>query len=65
MFTVLLILTVLIVVWGVGAYNSLISLKNQVANAWKQIDVQLKRETRRSRSRVEATSQKSRLSRDS
>lgn len=43
MFIVLLILTALIVVWAVGAYNSLISLKNQVANAWKQIDVQLKR----------------------
>lgn len=43
MFYVLLILTVLVVVWGVGAYNALISLKNQVANAWKQIDVQLKR----------------------
>jgi LemA protein len=27
----------------IGAYNRLISLKNQVANAWKQIDVQLKR----------------------
>jgi LemA protein len=43
MFIVLLILTALIVVWGVGAYNTLISLKNQVANAWKQVDVQLKR----------------------
>ena len=43
MFIVLLILTVLIIVWAVGAYNGLISLKNQVANAWKQIDVQLKR----------------------
>ena len=43
MFIVLLILTALVVIWGVGAYNSLISLKNQVANAWKQIDVQLKR----------------------
>jgi LemA protein len=43
MFIVLLILTVLVIVWGVGAYNSLIALKNQVANAWKQIDVQLKR----------------------
>ena len=29
--------------WLIGAYNSLISLKNQVANAWRQIDVQLKR----------------------
>ena len=43
MFIVLLILTALIVVWAVGAYNGLIALKNQVANAWKQIDVQLKR----------------------
>jgi LemA protein len=32
-----------VVFWFIGAYNSLISLKNQVANAWKQIDVQLKR----------------------
>ena len=29
--------------WVVGAYNTLISLKGQVTNAWKQIDVQLKR----------------------
>lgn len=29
--------------WGVGAYNSLISLRNQVQNGWRQIDVQLKR----------------------
>jgi LemA protein len=29
--------------WVIGAYNALISLRNQVANAWKQIDVQLKR----------------------
>jgi LemA protein len=43
MFIVLLILTALIVAWCVGAYNNLIALKNQVANAWKQIDVQLKR----------------------
>ena len=43
MFIVLLILAALIIVWAVGAYNSLIALKNQVANAWKQIDVQLKR----------------------
>ena len=43
MFIVLLILTALVVVWMVGTYNNLISLKNQVANAWKQIDVQLKR----------------------
>jgi LemA protein len=40
---VLLILLALLVVWGISAYNGLIALKNQVVNAWKQIDVQLKR----------------------
>jgi LemA protein len=40
---VLLVILVVVALWGVGAYNKLISLKNQVANAWKQIDVQLKR----------------------
>jgi LemA protein len=34
---------VLLVLWLIGAYNGLIGLKNRVANAWKQIDVQLKR----------------------
>ena len=29
--------------WMIGAFNRLIALKGQVANAWKQIDVQLKR----------------------
>ena len=36
-------LAVLIVLWLVGTYNGLIRLRNQVANAWAQIDVQLKR----------------------
>ena len=40
---VLLALVVLLVLWVIGAYNGLIGLKNKVANAWKQIDVQLKR----------------------
>ena len=40
---VLLVGIVVVALWFVGAYNKLISLKNQVANAWKQIDVQLKR----------------------
>ena len=40
---VLLVLLAVIVFWVIGAYNGLIALKNQVANAWKQIDVQLKR----------------------
>lgn len=40
---ILLIIVVAISLWVVGLYNSLISLKNQVINAWKQIDIQLKR----------------------
>jgi LemA protein len=38
-----LIIVVLIVGWAVAAYNRLVSLKNQVDNSWRQIDVQLKR----------------------
>ncbi len=40
---VVLILAVVIVFWVIAAYNGLISLKNQTVNAFKQIDVQLKR----------------------
>jgi LemA protein len=40
---ILLVVLAAIVLWVVGAYNGLVSLKNQVVNAWKQIDVQLKR----------------------
>src|SRR5688572_32974887 len=40
---VLLAVIAIIVFWVVAAYNGLISLKNQVVNGWKQIDVQLKR----------------------
>ncbi|MEO5589231.1 MAG: LemA family protein [Gemmatimonadaceae bacterium] len=44
MFGILLIVLLVIVVFlAIGAYNKLVSLRNQVANAWKQIDVQLKR----------------------
>lgn len=32
-----------VVIWIIASYNSLVSLKNQVFNGWKQIDVQLKR----------------------
>ncbi len=39
----LLVVLAIFVFWGVAAYNGLIALKNQVENAWKQIDVQLKR----------------------
>jgi LemA protein len=40
---VLLVLAVGIVLWVIAAYNGLVSLKNQTVNAFKQIDVQLKR----------------------
>ena len=30
-------------IWAIWRYNNLISLRNQAANGWKQIDVQLKR----------------------
>ena len=36
-------IVVLAVVFFVGAYNSLVGLRNRVKNAWSQIDVQLKR----------------------
>jgi len=29
--------------WGIALYNRLVGLRNQVKNAWRQIDVQLKR----------------------
>jgi len=38
-----LVILVVLVLWVVTAYNGLIALKNQTVNAWKQIDVQLKR----------------------
>jgi LemA protein len=40
---VLSALILLIVFWAVGAYNRLVSLRNQIKNAFAQIDVQLKR----------------------
>ena len=40
---IFLLLIVVAVVWAVTAYNGLIQLKGDTLNAWKQIDVQLKR----------------------
>lgn len=40
---IILILAILFILWGVGIYNRLIQLRNQVNNAWSQIDVQLQR----------------------
>ncbi len=38
-----LIVIVLVAVWVIGVYNRLVGLRNQTANGWRQIDVQLKR----------------------
>lgn len=43
MATVLLVVIVAALVGAVLTYNGLVSLQNHVQNAWKQIDVQLKR----------------------
>lgn len=40
---IFLIVVVVLALWAVSAYNGLIKAKNDVANGWKQIDVQLKR----------------------
>jgi LemA protein len=40
---ILLVVVVGAVVWVIAAYNRLIALKGDTLNAWKQIDVQLKR----------------------
>lgn len=40
---ILLVIVVIAVLAGVAMYNGLIRSKNQVENAWSQIDVQLKR----------------------
>ncbi|MBM6746248.1 LemA family protein [Bifidobacterium ruminantium] len=37
-----LVVIVLVIVWGVSAYNGLVTLRNRVKNGWSQIDVQLK-----------------------
>ena len=42
-FLFLILLVVFAAIWAIWRYNNLVSLKYQVANAWKQIDVQLKR----------------------
>lgn len=40
---ILLALGAIVLFWAVGAYNRLIRLRNEIANAFAQIDVQLKR----------------------
>jgi len=40
---IILVVIAVIVLWGIGIYNRLVQLRNQVNNAWSQIDVQLQR----------------------
>ncbi len=42
-FFVVLALVIILVIVAIALYNGLIRIRNQVRNAWKQIDVQLKR----------------------
>ena len=40
---VILVVLVLLVIWFIGVYNSLVTLRNKVRNQFSQIDVQLKK----------------------
>lgn len=42
-FVLLLVIIGAVVLMAVGMYNSLITLRNRCANAWSQVDVQLRR----------------------
>jgi LemA protein len=40
---IIIAVVVILILWIIGAFNSLVGFRNQVKNAWAQIDVQLKR----------------------
>lgn len=40
---VVLVIIVLLIIWFIGVYNNLITLRNRVKDQWAQVDVQLKR----------------------
>ena len=42
-FWVIVAIVALLAIWIIATYNRLIGLRNQTANGWRQIDVQLKR----------------------
>jgi len=42
-FTLILVLIIVSIVWGISIYNGLVSFVNQIRNAFSQIDVQLQR----------------------
>ena len=39
----LAVVALIVVLWAVGVYNNLVTLRNRFKNSWSQIDVQLKR----------------------
>lgn len=43
LFAVILVVLIVLLAWGIGIYNSLVTLRNRFKNAFAQIDVQLKR----------------------
>ncbi len=40
---IIIAVAAILILWIIGAFNSLVGFRNQVKNAWAQIDVQLKR----------------------
>ncbi len=40
---IIAVIVVVIILWAIGTYNSLVSLRNKTKDQWAQIDVQLKR----------------------
>jgi LemA protein len=42
-FWILIVAVGVLIIWAIMQYNRLVTLRNQVRNGWKQIDVQLKR----------------------
>jgi LemA protein len=42
-FIIVLVIIILLVIWFVAKYNSLVTLRQKVKNSWSQIDVQLQR----------------------
>ena len=43
MLYVILIILAVVIIWAIGEYNGLVTLRQRVKNAWSQIDVQLQR----------------------